>query len=86
MSTGIWKVRGEEKYFKKLSGSDWGEFVNGRQVFSFKLVKSYGDVVILKKTDGSYLKLSSNELLMGWGEDSYNRREYFGNWVNSDSG
>lgn len=83
MPTGIWKVRGEAKYFKKLSESDWGEFVNGRQVYSFKFVKFNGDAVVLRKTDGSYLKLSNTELLMGWAEDEYNRREYYGSWVNS---
>ena len=83
MATNIWKVRGEEKYFKKQNNTDWVEYHNGRQVFSFKFVKSSGDVVVLKKTDGSYLKLSYTELLMGWGEDSYNRQEYQGTWVSS---
>ena len=73
MPTGIWKVRGEEKYFKKLNGKDWGEFAYGRQVFSFKFVKNDGDDVVLVKTDGSYLKLTSSQLLMGWGEDDYSK-------------
>jgi hypothetical protein len=41
-----------KKYFKKLNGSDWGGFLNGRQVYSFKFVKYDSDVVVLRKTDG----------------------------------
>ena len=72
-ATTIWKVDGENKYFKRLNSSDWAEYHNGRHVFSFKFVRSQGDEVILRKTDGSYLKFNSRELLMGWGENSYNR-------------
>jgi hypothetical protein len=41
-----------KKYFKKLNGSDWGGFLNGRQVYSFKFVKYDSDAVVLRKTDG----------------------------------
>ena len=81
MSTGTWKVTDEEKYFKKLNGSDWAEFVNGKKAYSFVFIRSFGDTVILRKTDGSYLKLTPTELQMGCSENNYNRVEYYGSWV-----
>ena len=83
-SNRIWKVHGEDRYFKRLDNNDWAEFANGRQVYQFKFVRSYDDVVILKKTDGSYYKLDSSKLQIGWSEDSFNV-EQSGTWVSESA-
>lgn len=58
----VWKVDGENKYFKPLSGDNWGEFVNGKQVFSFTLISKNGENVRLRKTDGSILDFDSKKV------------------------
>jgi len=45
----VWKVNGEDKYFKRVSDTKWAEYVNGRHVFDFDFLGNDGDVVYLKK-------------------------------------
>jgi hypothetical protein len=66
-SGAIWKVNGENKYFKNLSGDNWGEFVNDKQVFSFTLISKDGPKVTLKKSDGSILDFDSEKVFIKYG-------------------
>ncbi len=75
-SSGVyWKVNDENKYFRPLSGNTWGEFENGRHVFSFELVSKNGDEVVLRKTDGSVLSFNSSRVIM------HGAILYYGSWM-----
>lgn len=81
MSKQVWKVKNEDKYFKKQSEIVWFEFLNGNKVLSLEFIKEQGDSVVLKRTDGFYLRLEPERLLIGSSENDYNRIEYYGNWI-----
>ena len=67
MGNYVWKVNNEDKYFKSLGGGSWGEFANGRQVFSFSEVSRNGDQLVLRKTDGSLLRFDSSKVTIQYG-------------------
>jgi hypothetical protein len=58
-----WKVNdGENRYFKPLSDSAWGEFVNGALVSNLNFFNRNGDQVTLRANDGSILEFDSQKV------------------------
>ncbi len=55
----------EDLCFKKISHDHFGEFQNGIKVFDFKILHHTNDFVRLKKSDGSFVELRSNEIRIG---------------------
>lgn len=83
----IWKVQGENKYFKKISDTHWAEFENGNHVFDFDYIKHDGNSVYLKKRGWlMYLKLGPNNIIYGESPDNLDKHLYNGSWVNSEEG
>ena len=59
----LWKVKGENKYFKadsNTNGTKWSEYYNGIKVSSFELINQIDDTLTLKETDGSILVFNYN--------------------------
>jgi hypothetical protein len=48
-----------EAYFKRISDTEWIETNEGLPFAHFKLVEKTDEHVILRKTDGLYVRLSS---------------------------
>lgn len=75
----IWKVDNENKYFKHLSGDDWGEFVDDKQVFRFTFISKDGPKLTLKKTDGSILNFDSDKVYITF--NGSRKLLYHGKWI-----
>ncbi len=87
MSYTYWKVKDEDKYFKKVSDSEWHEFHNGRHVFSFEFMRSSGDKVFLKKKGWlMYLQLDSSKIIYGESPYDLDKFLYSGGWSSSGGG
>jgi hypothetical protein len=81
----IWKVHGENKYFKKMSDTHWAEFDNGRHVFDFDYISHDGSNVYLKKRGWlMFLRLGPNNIIYGESQNNLDKHLYNGGWVNSD--
>lgn len=83
----VWKVNGEDKYFKRVSDTKWAEYANGRHVFDFEFLGSDGDVVYLKKSGWlMWLRLDSERIIYGESRDDLDKHLYWGGWQSgSDS-
>ena len=58
--TNVWKVQGENKYYKQINELKWAEYVDGKRVNKYKLLSKSNDVIsLIKKSDGSILRLDS---------------------------
>ena len=79
----VWKVNGEEKYFKKINDTQWAEYDNGRHVFNFEFLGNSGDAVYLKKVGWlMYLKLDSSSIIYGESRPiDLDKYLYDGTWV-----
>ena len=82
-----WKVRGENRYFKKITDSLWSEYSDNRHLFDYDFIKQEGSNVFLKKRgkETLYLKLGSTELTFGETEDKLERHLNYGNWINTNN-
>lgn len=78
----VWRVHPDERYFERIDNSEkWREMFDGICVFSFAFVKRNGDETVLLKNDGSFLRLNSKSLHMGYAMHECNRLSYFGTWI-----
>jgi hypothetical protein len=83
-SSAVWKVNGEEKYFKRVSDTKWVEYDNGRHVFDFDFLSYDGDAVYLKKCGWlMWLRLDSDRIIYGESLDKLDKHLYWGGWQSS---
>jgi CRP-like cAMP-binding protein len=78
----IWKVNGEDKYFKRESASRWAEYVNGQKKFEFEFLGQQGDSIYLRKIGWlMYLRLNSNSIIYGEHQSNLDKYLCAGSWV-----
>lgn len=81
----LWKVDGEDKYFKYVSDEEWIEYENGKEVFSFKFMKEEGDAVYLKKK-GWLMYVCIDSKYFRYGECPFSLDKYLfsGTWIDGN--
>jgi len=85
----IWKVKDQNKYFKKISDTVWSETSEGKEFSKYSLVKQIKDQVILscfRNEKNLLLKLTSDQCFFTYSNDidSIDRNFVNGSWVSFD--
>lgn len=81
----IWKVQGEDNFFKQVSGNEWVQYVNGQGVNSYKLVPAKGDDLILQRGDGAVLYFDAQQVVIKTSESAKPTRLYIGTYINESA-
>ena len=81
----MFSERPENSFFQKISPTDWIEVQNKRLHDTFIEIWSSHDqtgnpVVVLRKSDGIYVKLDENEVSWGWSRNNMSSFLRNGHW------
>lgn len=77
------KSKHELQHFVKNSDNRWVEYQNGRKYAEFSEISFQHPVVVLKKDDGAFIKLTENSGYLGHSQDSIYNHFTDGQWENT---
>ena len=70
----------EIQYFEKKSDTKWVEYKNGRIFAEFTQISFQYPIVVLKKDDGAFVKLTESSGYLGYSQNNISNHFIDGKW------